>query len=93
MGDLLLTATGGLSRNRTLGIELAKGQSLNEILAERHSVAEGVNTAQVAVELGAANGVELPIATEVTRILFNGKSPQEAIQDLMERELKSERWR
>ncbi len=93
MGDLILTATGGLSRNRTLGIELAKGASLNEILAQRHSVAEGVNTAQVAVELGAATGVELPIATEVTRILFNGKSPQEAIQDLMERELKSERWR
>lgn len=93
MGDLILTATGGLSRNRTLGIELAKGRALNEILAERQSVAEGVNTAQVAVELGAATGVELPIATEVTRILFNGKSPQEAIQDLMERELKSERWR
>ncbi len=93
MGDLMLTATGALSRNRTLGIELAEGKTLEEILSERQSVAEGVNTARVAVELGAATGVELPIATEVEQILFHGKSPQTAIQDLMERDLKAERWR
>ena len=93
MGDLMLTATGALSRNRTLGIELAEGRTLEEILSERQSVAEGVNTARVAVELGAATGVELPIATEVEQILFHGKALKTAIQDLMERDLKAERWR
>ncbi len=93
MGDLILTATGSLSRNRSLGLELAKGRNLDEILAERKTVAEGVNTARVAVELSAITGVELPIASEVEQLLFHGKTPQEAIRDLMERELKSERWR
>ncbi|MEC4668862.1 MAG: NAD(P)H-dependent glycerol-3-phosphate dehydrogenase, partial [Nitrospirota bacterium] len=93
MGDLILTATGALSRNRSLGLELAKGRNLDEILAERQTVAEGVNTAQVAVELSAITGVELPIASEVAQVLFHGKTPQDAIRDLMDRELKSERWR
>jgi glycerol-3-phosphate dehydrogenase (NAD(P)+) len=93
MGDLILTATGALSRNRTLGIELAKGRALDEILAERQTVAEGINTARVAVELGEITGVELPIASEVEHVLFHGKSPHEALRDLMERELKAERWR
>ena len=93
MGDLILTATGALSRNRSLGLELAKGRNLDEILAERKTVAEGVNTAQVAVELSAITGVELPIASEVAQVLFHGKTPQDAIRDLMDRELKSERWR
>ena len=93
MGDLILTATGTLSRNRSLGLELAKGRSLNDIVAERQTVAEGINTAQAAVELSAITGVELPIATEVAQVLFHGKTPQEAIRGLMERELKSERWR
>ncbi len=82
-----------MSRNRSLGLELAKGRNLDEILAERKTVAEGVNTARVAVELSAITGVELPIASEVEQLLFHGKTPQEAIRDLMERELKSERWR
>ena len=93
MGDLILTATGALSRNRSLGIELGKGRNLDDILAERQTVAEGINTAQVAVELSAITGVELPIVSEVEQVLFHGKTPQEAIRDLMERELKSERWR
>ena len=93
MGDLILTATGALSRNRTLGIELAKGRTLEEIMAERRTVAEGVTTAKVAVELGRLTGVELPIAGEVEQILFENKSPQDALRDLMERELKAERWR
>ena len=93
MGDLILTATGALSRNRTLGIELAKGRALDEILAERQTVAEGINTARVAVELGEVTGVELPIAIEVEHVLFHDKSPHEALRDLMERELKAERWR
>ncbi len=93
MGDLILTATGALSRNRSLGLELAKGRTLDEVLAERRTVAEGVNTARAAVELAHLTGVELPIATQVEQLLFHGKMPQEAIRDLMGRQLKSERWR
>ncbi len=93
MGDLILTATGQLSRNRSLGVEIGKGRDYTDVLAERRSVAEGVQTARVAVELGRRAGVELPIASEVSQILFEGKSPQRAIADLMERELKAEQWR
>jgi glycerol-3-phosphate dehydrogenase (NAD(P)+) len=93
MGDLLLTATGSLSRNRSLGIELAHGRRLADVLAERRTVAEGVETARTAVDLASRHGVELPIAREVTRVLFEDKPPQQAIQDLMERTLKAEQWR
>ena len=93
MGDLILTATGQLSRNRSLGVELGKGRKLAEILAERRTVAEGVHTARAAVELGRRTDVELPIAFEVAQILFENKSPRRAIADLMERELKAEQWR
>lgn len=93
MGDLLLTATGALSRNRSLGIELARGRRLSDILAERRTVAEGVQTARTAVDLAERHGVELPIAREVTRVLFEDKPPRQAIQDLMERTLKAEQWR
>ncbi|MDH5644210.1 MAG: NAD(P)-dependent glycerol-3-phosphate dehydrogenase [Gemmatimonadota bacterium] len=92
MGDMLLTATGPLSRNRTLGIELAQGKTLDQIMNERRTVAEGVNTAKVANDLAIETGVELPIANEVEKILFENKSPKQAIRDLMERELKAERW-
>ena len=90
MGDLVLTATGHLSRNRSLGIELGKGHTLADVMARRVSVAEGVGTARAAVALGEAAGVELPIASEVARVLFEGKSPKQAIGELMERTLKSE---
>ena len=93
MGDLLLTATGPLSRNRSLGVELGRGRSLEAIQAERRSVAEGVGTARSAVELGKRAGVELPISSQVAQILFDGKAPQKALKDLMERELKAEQWR
>lgn len=93
MGDLLLTATGSLSRNRSLGIELARGRRLSDVLAERRTVAEGVETARTAVDLARRHGVELPIATEVSRVLFEEKPPQRAIQDLMERTPKAEQWR
>lgn len=93
MGDLVLTATGALSRNRTLGVELAKGKTLEQILGERRTVAEGVRTAKAARELGLRFGVELPIATEVEQILFEGKSPRQAVRDLMDREPKPENWR
>lgn len=93
MGDLVLTATGALSRNRALGIELAEGRGLDEILARRRTVAEGVRTAKVAVQLSEQSGVELPIAAEVANILFEGKRPDRAVRDLMDRELKPEHWR
>jgi glycerol-3-phosphate dehydrogenase (NAD(P)+) len=92
VGDLVLTATGHLSRNRSLGVALGRGQSLRDILARRLSVAEGVGTAQAAVALGERVGVELPIAQEVARVLFDAKAPRQAIGDLMERSLKSETW-
>ena len=90
MGDLVLTACGPLSRNRSLGVALGQGKTLAEIMAGRHSVAEGVGTAKAAVELGRRVGVELPIAAEVARVLFEGKSPRAAIGSLMERALRSE---
>ena len=92
LGDLVLTATGELSRNRSLGIELGRGRALPDIMAERRTVAEGVNTARTAVELAKREGVELPIATEVERVLFEDKPPRQAIADLMERTLKAEQW-
>lgn len=93
MGDLVLTATGHLSRNRSLGVELGRGRTLAEVMARRLSVAEGVGTAQAALALGARVGVELPIAREVARVLFEGKPAKQAIADLMERSLTSERSR
>src|SRR3989442_1851211 len=90
MGDLILTATGPLSRNRSLGEELARGTALSHALAGRASVAEGVNTARAAGTLGARHGVELPIAEQVAAVLFDGKPPRQAIPGLMERGLKSE---
>ena len=92
MGDLVLTSYGRQSRNRSLGQELATGRTLNEILAKRRTVAEGVRTTKAAVALGERCGVELPIAQEVERILFQGKDPLQALRDLMERGLKPENW-
>ncbi len=92
MGDLLLTATGPLSRNRSLGFELGRGKTLNDVVGRRLSVAEGVGTARAAVELAAQVGVELPIAREVASVLFEGKPLREAIDQLMGRSLKSETW-
>ncbi len=93
LGDLVLTATGPLSRNRSLGVELGRGRRLEEIQAERKTVAEGVQTARSATALAEREGVELPIAREVNEILFRGRSPRTAVAELMERELKREQWR
>ncbi len=93
MGDLILTTTGALSRNRALGVALAQGQSLAEYTATHRSVAEGVNTAQAALALARQLGTELPICGQVAAILFEGKPPGQAVADLMERTLKSEQWR
>ncbi len=86
LGDLVLTCTGGLSRNRTVGVELGRGRKLPEIIAGmRGSVAEGVFTTRAAVGLAERHGVEMPITQEMHAILHQGKAPRDAIQDLMTR--------
>lgn len=90
MGDLVLTCTGELSRNRKVGMELGKGRSLDEILKEMKQVAEGVKTAKSAKDLSTKLGVELPICDQVYRIAYEGKSPKAAVLDLMVRSPKSE---
>jgi glycerol-3-phosphate dehydrogenase (NAD(P)+) len=91
LGDLVLTCTGGLSRNRTVGVELGHGRNLNDIIAGMHGmVAEGVLTTNAAVGLARKMGVEMPITEQMHAILQQGKSPQEAIRDLMARPSTSE---
>ena len=93
MGDLILTTTGSLSRNRALGMALAEGQTLDMYRAAHRSVAEGANTSKAGVALGERMGVELPIIAKVCEVLFSGKAAREGIAELMARELKSEQWR
>jgi glycerol-3-phosphate dehydrogenase (NAD(P)+) len=90
LGDLVLTCTGSLSRNRAVGVELGKGRKLEEILRDRETVAEGVVTAQSARELAAREGVEMPIVDTVNRVLFEGQPARSAIAALMTRELRAE---
>lgn len=90
MGDLVLTCTGSLSRNRSLGFEIGQGRTLAEVLAGRETVAEGVTTAQSAAALARRSGVEMPIVAAVNRVLFDGGSPRQAIEELMGRELRTE---
>jgi len=92
MGDLILTCTGGLSRNRQLGIELAQGVTLEQHRARVRTVAEGVNTALGAFRLAEKHGVEMPITAQVKSVLFDGANPRDSISELMERDLKSEMW-
>jgi glycerol-3-phosphate dehydrogenase (NAD(P)+) len=90
LGDLVLTCTGSLSRNRHVGIELGKGRSLPEILEGMKMVAEGIGTAGALLALAREAGVELPITEQVSAILHQGRSPREAIRSIMERPLKRE---
>ena len=90
LGDLVLTCGGELSRNRRVGIELAKGKTLAQIVASTAMIAEGIETCGAAVELGAKFGVDLPIIQQMHAVLHCRKSPREALRDLMERSLKSE---
>ncbi len=92
IGDLMLTATGDQSRNRTFGLEIAAGKTVEQIREERNTVAEGVNTSRLILDVAAGVGVELPVAHQVYEILFEDKSPKQAVADLMGRELKPERW-
>lgn len=90
LGDLVLTCTGGLSRNRYVGIELAKGREIDDILDSMRMVAEGVGTAGALLQLAREAGIEMPITEQVNAILHEGKSPQDAIRDIMERPQKRE---
>jgi len=90
LGDLVLTCSGDLSRNRYVGKELGSGRQLGEILASMQMVAEGVETCASAVALGEKFSVDLPIIQQMHAVLSTGKSPQEAVRDLMERTLKGE---
>jgi glycerol-3-phosphate dehydrogenase (NAD(P)+) len=91
LGDLVLTCTGDLSRNRSVGVELGKGRKLSDIIADmRGAVAEGVLTTRAAVGLAHKKKVEMPITEQMFAILENGKPPQQAIEELMSRAAKSE---
>jgi glycerol-3-phosphate dehydrogenase (NAD(P)+) len=90
LGDLVLTCTGDLSRNRHVGIELGRGRSLNDILSGMRMVAEGVRTTGAALALGARHGIELPIAAQMAAVLDGGRSPLEAVEALMGRRQRPE---
>ena len=90
IGDLILTSMGGLSRNRTVGVELGKGRPLDDILAGMHMVAEGVRTARAARDLAHRTGVEMPIVEAVYAMLFEGLDARAAVEQLMLREPKAE---
>ncbi len=90
MGDLVLTCTGDLSRNRTVGFKLGQGMSLSDILAEMRMVAEGVKTAEAVYRLAQRLGVEMPIIEKVHQILQEGKPARQAVSELMARGLKPE---
>jgi glycerol-3-phosphate dehydrogenase (NAD(P)+) len=90
LGDLVLTCNGELSRNRTVGVELAHGRKLDEIVSSMKMVAEGIKTTNAAVDLAKRYSVEMPISEQMFQVLNFGVSPREAIQRLMERSLKGE---
>ena len=91
LGDLVLTCTGALSRNRSVGVELGRGRKLAEIVASMHGmVAEGIFTTNAAVQLAKMRGVEMPITDQMHAVLNEGKSPRDAIQSLMTRTSKRE---
>lgn len=90
MGDLVLTCTGTLSRNRTVGLELAKGRRLQDIMGSMRMVAEGVETTRVTRALGQKLRVDLPITEQMHRLLFEGQDAQTAVRELMERALRTE---
>lgn len=90
MGDLVLTCMGSLSRNRTVGYRVGKGEKLADILGDMRQVAEGVETSRSAWQLALREKVDMPITEQVYKVLHEGKDPQEGLTDLLARELKSE---
>lgn len=92
MGDLVLTCTGSLSRNRTVGYRLGQGESLEEILADMTAVAEGVKTSEAVYGLARRHQVEMPITEQVYAIVHEGRKPADALRTLMLRDPKPEEW-
>ena len=90
LGDLVLTCTGSLSRNRFVGEELGKGKTLAEITASMNEVAEGINTARAVKKLANRAGLEMPIINEVNAVLYEGKPARDAVAELMSRPLREE---
>ncbi len=90
LGDLVLTCTADLSRNRSVGLKIGQGQKLEEILGPMKMVAEGVKTCRSAYMLGVNRGVDMPITRQVYEVLYEGKRPKDGVRDLMARELRSE---
>ncbi|HRN54355.1 MAG TPA: NAD(P)H-dependent glycerol-3-phosphate dehydrogenase, partial [Gemmatimonadaceae bacterium] len=90
MGDLVLTCTGSLSRNRSVGLEIGRGATLNEVLQGRETVAEGVTTTETAKLLAEKHGVEMPIVNAVHKVLFERQPARWALVELMTRDLKAE---
>jgi len=90
LGDLVLTCTGSLSRNRHVGVELGRGKTLDEVLGEMRMVAEGVRTTGAALALGARHGIELPITAQMAAVLDGRRTPREAVEALMVRPQRSE---
>ena len=90
LGDLVLTCTGSLSRNRFVGEELGRGRTLEEILAQLNEVAEGIKTARAVKKLADRAGLEMPITNEVNAVLYDGKPARDAVAELMSRPLREE---
>jgi glycerol-3-phosphate dehydrogenase (NAD(P)+) len=90
IGDLILTCTGDLSRNRMVGLKIAKGVPVEEIISGMKMVAEGIKTSLSAYNLAKKMGIEMPITTEVYNVVYKGKDPRKAVKDLMTRQLKVE---
>lgn len=91
MGDLIATCISSKSRNNRVGMELGRGRTLDDIIAEMNMVAEGVKTTRAVLELAEREGVEMPIARQVGRVLYEGARPRDSVLELMSREAKSER--
>ena len=90
LGDLVLTCTGSLSRNRFVGEELGKGRTIAEITSGMNEVAEGINTARAGKKLADRAGLEMPITNEVHAVLYDGKFARDAVSELMNRPLREE---
>jgi glycerol-3-phosphate dehydrogenase (NAD(P)+) len=90
LGDLVLTCTGGLSRNRKTGIDLASGKTLEQITSGTHLVSEGIRNSLAVSRLAAVRGVEMPITQQMAAVMYEGKDPRRAVEELMTRELKAE---
>jgi glycerol-3-phosphate dehydrogenase (NAD(P)+) len=90
LGDLIVTCTGDLSRNRMVGLKIAEGIAIDEIISSMKMVAEGIKTSQAAYKLAQKMSIEMPITTEVYHIIYEGKDPRKAVKDLMTRQLKGE---